>query len=67
MEAAIGIEPMNAGFAVLRRLFLDVIRSTTQRVSRGFSLLEPGTSQFQLEGYWRMPNCIEQKLILYGG
>jgi len=33
LEAAIGIEPMNKGFAVLKRLFLWVFDSTSKHAS----------------------------------
>jgi hypothetical protein len=39
LEAAIGIEPMNKGFAVLKSQFLCVIRSSTQCISIRFSVL----------------------------
>ena len=40
LEAAIGIEPMNKGFAVLKSQFLCVLVNTSQRVSVKFLLLE---------------------------
>ena len=43
LEAAIGIEPMNKGFAVLKSQFLCVIRHTAKNVSIRFSLLEPAS------------------------
>ena len=43
MDAAIGIEPMNKGFAVLKSEFLCVLLNTSQRGSVEFSLLEPAS------------------------
>ena len=43
LEAAIGIEPMNKGFAVLKSQFLSVLLNTSPRVSVEFLLLEPAS------------------------
>ena len=41
LEVAIGIEPMNKGFAVLNSQFLCVLLNMSKRVSVAFLVLEP--------------------------